>query len=70
MNDEGSRLTISSDDRTLAQSYPRSSQGFQFNIHASTDLGVEATIPFLLKFYELEVLGVGKERFPTLTDDL
>ena len=70
VNDAGDTLTIKSDDRSLVQRYPRSSTGFQFNLNAASSNVIMASIPFTVRFYELEVPGVGKQRFPTLTSEL
>ena len=70
VNDDGNKLRIKSNDRTLVQRYPLDSYGFQFSIDALIEDEIQATIPFSIRFYEIEVPGIGKERFPTLTGDL
>ena len=65
-------LLIKSSDRSLAQLYPLDSAGFNFTIHANSSANgeVEASIPFVLRFYEIEVEDVGMNRLPTLQEPL
>ena len=71
LNKEGDTLTIKSSDRSLAALYPLTSAGFNFTIHAESAGGsIEASIPFVLRFYEIEVEDIGRNRRPALQEPL